>query len=193
MSQRSSDPELNDIESALGGLVPVPSRLDRDAARCSRPGRCRLARRRGAGGFGPRSRRHSRSPWYPSRWSWPSGPVRACIERIVVVREPVPATLDVRRAPTWTVPHPAPADSLSDARSSDAPSLASFWPATSEYQRIQELVLRLGLDALPERPSPLVSRSDSTADPVDAPVPSAGHLRRLELEKLLNLEPGGPS
>ena len=31
MSQRSSDPELNDIESALGGLVPVPSRLDRDA------------------------------------------------------------------------------------------------------------------------------------------------------------------
>ena len=30
MSQRSSDPELNDIESALAGLVPAPSRLDRD-------------------------------------------------------------------------------------------------------------------------------------------------------------------
>ena len=30
MSQRSSDSELNDIESALAGLVPVPSRLDRD-------------------------------------------------------------------------------------------------------------------------------------------------------------------
>jgi hypothetical protein len=64
---------------------------------------------------------------------------------------------------------------------------------TSEYQRIQELVLRLGLDALPERSSPLASRSDSTADSVDRPVRSAGHLRRLELEKLLNLEPGGPS
>ena len=190
MSQRSSDPELNGIESALGGLVPVPSRLNRDALMFE------------AGAASARSAPRG-------RWVWPSiaamlavalaseslvlavRPTSRVVERIVVVREPVPAT----SSPTSnaTVPHPASADSVSDARSSQTSTSASFWPATSEYQRIQELVLRLGLDALPERSSSLVSRSDRSANPVDAAVPSAGNLRRLELEKLLNLSPGGPS
>ena len=191
MSQRSSDPELNDIESALRGLVPVASRLDRDA----------LMFQAGGASARPASR---------GRWVWPSiaatlavalvseslvlavRPGPRVVERIVVVHAPVPATL-TSPSPDVGETNPARADSQSDAGPADATSLASSWPASSEYQRIQELVLRLGLDALPERSSPLASRSDSKADPVDRPVPSAGHLRRLELEKLLNLEPGGPS
>jgi hypothetical protein len=191
MSQESSDSELNDIESALLGLVPVPSRVDRDA----------LMFQAGSASALPAAR---------GRWVWPSiaatlavalvseslvmavrrGP--RMIERIVVVREPA---LPTTTSPTSDagVPRSTPPGSLSNRRDSDTPSLASSWPVTSEYQRIQELVLRFGLDALPERASPLASRSDRTVDPVDRPVPSAGHLRRLELEKLLNLEPGGPS
>jgi hypothetical protein len=191
MSQRSSDSELNDIESALRGLVPIPSRVDRDA----------LMFLAGSASARPAAR---------GRWVWPSiaatlavalvseslvmavRPGPGVIERIVVVREPVPAT-STNLTSDIEVPHSALSDSLSDIHASDTPSSAASLPVTSEYQRIQELVLRLGLDALPERSSPLASRSDSTADPVDRPVPSAGHLRRLELEKLLNLEPGGPS
>ncbi len=191
MSQESSDPELNDIESALGRLVPIPSRLDRDA----------LMFQAGAGSARSASR---------GRWVWPSiaatlaialvseslvvavRPGPRVIERIVVVREPVPAT-STSPASDAGVSDPAPPDSLVDARSSDSTSLASSSSVTSEYQRIQELVFRLGLDALPGRSSPLASRSDSTADPADRPIPSVGHLRRLELEKLLNLNPGGPS
>jgi hypothetical protein len=189
MSQESSDSELNDIESALRGLVPVPSRVDRDALMFQAGSASALPAPRG-------------------RWVWPSiaatlavalvseslvmavRPGPRMIERIVVVREPAASTSSISDA---GVPRPARPDALSTARDSDTPSLASSWPVTSEYQRIQELVLRFGLDALPERSSPRASRADHTADLVDRPVPSAGHLRRLELEKLLNLEPGGPS
>jgi hypothetical protein len=191
MSQRSSDPELNDIESALRGLVPVPSRLDRDALMFQAGAALARSTPRG-------------------RWIWPSiaatlaialfseslllviRPDPPVIERIVVVREPAPATgmparLDV------PAPPPAPQDALSGAWSPDAPSLASSWPEVPGYQRVQDLVLRLGLDALPERSSPPESRFDRTEESVDVPVPSAGHLRRLELEKLLNLKSGGSS
>jgi hypothetical protein len=178
-------------ESAMGRLVPVPSRLDRDA----------LMFQAGAVSARPASR---------GRWVWPSiaatlaaalvseslvlavRPGPRVIERIVVVREAVPAS---STSPSFdmVVPHPVPTDFLSEARSSEVPSLATSWQATAEYQRIQELVLRFGLDAVPERPSRFVSRSDSTVDSFGAPVPSAGHLRRLELEKLLNPNSGGPS
>ena len=53
MSQEPSDPELTDIESALGQLVPVPSRLDRD----------RLMFDAGAALVRPAPRR---------KWVWPS-------------------------------------------------------------------------------------------------------------------------
>ena len=114
------------------------------------------------------------------------------IERVVVVREQVPAPSTSTTSGAESPDHTT-TGSLSDARASESPSLASSWPVTSEYQRIQDLVLRLGLDALPGRSSPRESRSGITLDSVDLPVPSAGQLRRLELEKLLNLEPGGPS
>jgi hypothetical protein len=191
MSQESFDPELTDIESALGQLAPVPSRLDRDklmfeaGAALARP-----ARQRG--------------------WVWPSiaatlavvlaseslvlavRPGPRVIERVVVVRESAPDG-STSPASDTAVPQLAPAAAKSDTRSSEPKSLEETWLAASDYQRMQELVLRLGLDALPERSSPLVSRLDSTADSVETPIPSAGHLRRLELEKLLNLGPGGPS
>jgi hypothetical protein len=189
MSQESSDPELNDIESALGRLVPIPSQLDRDALMFQ------------AGEASARSASRG-------RWVWPSiaatlavglisesvvmtvRPGPRVIERIVVVRESAsatgtPARLDV------PAPPPASLDTLSAARSPDAPSLASSWPDAAGYQRVQDLVLRLGLDALPERSSPPESRFDRAADSVD--VPSAGQLRRLELEKLPNLKSGGSS
>ena len=83
-----------------------------------------------------------------------------------------PSRRSLRRAP-------------SDTRSSERQSLEDSWTAASDYQRIQELVLRLGLDALPERSSPLVSRLDTTADAVETPVPSAGHLRGSNLKSSL--------
>jgi hypothetical protein len=191
MSQRSSDPELNDIESALGGLVPIPSRLDRDA----------LMFRAGMASARSASR---------GRWVWPSiaatlavglisesvvmavRPGPRVIERMVVVREPVPETSTSPESDI-AAPHLASQYSVNDARSSEPPSLVSMWPAISEYHRIEDLVLRLGLDALPERSSLAISRSEETVDSIDTPVQSAGQLRRLELEKLLNLNPGGPS
>jgi hypothetical protein len=191
MSQESSDPELTDIESALGQLVPVSSRLDRD----------RLMFDAGAGTV--RSARQR-------QWVWPSiaatlavalaseslvlavRPGPRVIERVVVVRESAPAS-SASPASNPVVPRLAPAAALNDTRSSGRQTLEDAWPAASDYQRMQELVLRLGLDALPERSLPLVSRLDITSDPVESAVPSAGHMRRRELERLLNLGPGGPS
>ena len=191
MSQESSDPELNDIESALGGLVPVPSRLDRDALMFQ------------AGAASARSAARG-------RWIWPSiaatlavglisesvvmavRPGPRVIEKIVVVREPVPAS-STSTASDAASAHPHPADVLSNARISEPASVASFWSVTPEYQRIEDLVLRLGLDALPERLAPRQTRSSGTADPIDVPSLSAGHLRRLELERLLNPNSGGPT
>jgi hypothetical protein len=191
MSQESSDPELKDIESALGQLIPVPSRLDRD----------KLMFAAGAATLRPARQRP---------WVWPSvaamlavalaseslvlavRPGPRVIERVVVVHESAPAN-STSPSPNTAIERRVPAGELADAGSSEWQSLEPAWPAATDYQRIQELVLRLGVDALPERQSPLVSRLDGAADPVVTPVPSAGHLRRLELEKLLTLGPGGPS
>jgi hypothetical protein len=191
MSQESSDPELNDIESALGRLVPMPSQLDRDS----------LMFRAGSASVRSASR---------GRWVWPSiaatlavglisesvvmavRPGPRVIEKIVVVREPVPAS-STSTASDAASAHPHPADVLSNARISEPPSVASFWPVTPEYQRIEDLVLRLGLDALPERLAPRFSQLDGTFDPLDIPSLSAGQLRRRELESLLNQPSGGPT
>jgi hypothetical protein len=191
MSQRSSEPNLTDIESALAGLVPVPSRLDRDQLMFK------------AGVASARS-----AP--VRRWVLPSvaaafaigliseslvmaiRPGPRVIERVVVVREPAHAAPASAPSNTATL-RPTPTDSLNDARSSEARFLAFSWPLTPEYLRIEDLVLRLGLDALPERAAPLLSRSDGAADSIDMKAQSAGELRRLELEKLDNFNPGGPS
>jgi hypothetical protein len=190
MSQRSSEPNLTDIESALAGLVPVPSRLDRDQLMFK------------AGVASARSAPHR-------RWVWPSvaaafaigliseslvlaiRPGPRVIER-VVVREPAHAAPASAPSNTATL-RPIPTVALNDARSSEAWFLAFSWPLTPEYPRIEDLVLRLGLDALPERVAPLLSRSDGAVDSIDMKAQSAGQLRRLELEKLDHFNPGGPS
>jgi hypothetical protein len=191
MSQRSSEPNLTDIESALAGLVPVPSRLDRDQLMFN------------AGVASARS-----AP--VRRWVWPSvaaafaigmisetlilaiRPGPRVIERVVVVREPAPAS--ATSAPANAVELlPAPPALANDSRSLETWFLASSWALNAEYRRIEDLVLRLGPDALPERASPRLSPSLRTPEPIDNPNESAGHLRRLELEKLLNLKSGGTS
>jgi hypothetical protein len=189
MSQRSSDPELKDIESALGVLVPVASRLNRDE----------LMFQAGVASAVVSARRP---------WVWPSiaaalavalvseslvlavRPGERVIERIVVVHAPVPAA---PRSPMEVAPSPVPVDFPGYVPASGEESSRSSWVLNSDYHRLQELVLRFGLDALPERPSSLLSRSDGQVDPMKPPAPSAGLLRRFELEKLLRRDPGGPS
>jgi hypothetical protein len=189
MSQRSSEPDLTDIESALAGLVPVPSRLDRDQLMFK------------AGVASARS-----AP--VRRWVWPSvaaafalamiseslvlaiRPGPRVIERVVVVREPAHAAPAIAPSNTAKL-RPTPAATLIDTRSPEPPSFASSWVGAPDYRRMENLVLRLGLDALPELASPRLPRSDRTVDPIDTPAESAGQLRRLELEKLLNLNSGG--
>src|SRR4029077_4258007 len=91
-----------------------------------------------------------------------------------------------------TIPSPAPSPVNVRSQRSSSEELLSppLWAVVSDHQRLRDLVLRFGLDMLPERARRL-SRSDARIDQDDAPYERAGSLRRLELEKLLN--PGGPS
>ena len=113
------------------------------------------------------------------------------IEKVVVRHLPAPGP-STSFGPDAAVANLDSAEPLHDDRSPEPPSLAASWLAKPDYQRAQELVLRLGLDALPGR-SPMLSHVDSRLDRTETAVPSAGDLRRLELEKLLNPGPGGPS
>ena len=195
MSQIPNDPELKVMESALGGLIPVPSRLDRD----------RLMFQAGA---------ISRRGGYRTRWAWPSiasvlavivvceslylaaRPGPRVVERLVVVREPAGSSL-TSSAPSPTAPvpdrgtpSPAPVVLLSQAVDpSPEPSdalLLSNWQTVSDYRRLENLVLRFGLDALPE-PARRLSEPGTSLDPLERSPASAGAMRRIELEKLLNL------
>ena len=60
----------------------------------------------------------------------------------------------------------------------------------SDYRRFQNLMIRFGLDALPERPA-VVSRDDDGAISTSAGLKPAGALRSLELERIL--KSGDPS
>jgi len=182
MSEIPNDPDLNPIESALRGLSPVPSRLDRG----------RLMFQAGA---------LSRSRAERTRWIWPTvaavlalvvtgesvflaeRPSTRVVERIVVIREPSGLASSES---TVTPPAPSPApivilrqiDALPDA----APP--SSWETVSDYHRRQDLVLRFGLDAFSE-PVRLSSQSGGPpGESEDGPM-SAGALRRIELEKLI--------
>ncbi len=198
MSLIPPDHEFKAIESALGELVPVSSRLDRDQLMFE------------AGALSVRSRSRG-------RWVWPSlaamlaialtaeslvlavRPAPRVVERIVVVHEPAPPPSSSTALPSSTgaasdasipLPAPSPVNVLSQHSPSEEAFAALSWAEVSGSQRLQDLVLRFGLDALPERDRNL-SRSNDPIDQDDAPVESAGALRRRELEKLLN--PGGPS
>ena len=189
MPQIPPDPELKAIESALGELIPVSSRLDRD----------KLMFQAGA----------MSKPAAGRRWAWPAitaglslalagdslflgtRPAPRVVERIVFVPAPVTDSPVIAAAPaTAAVKTIRPeAESVpAQALSSQPLSVASLGGA-SNYQRFQNLVIRFGLDALPERSS-VVLRADSGEFPPESGRRPAGALRNLELERIL--KPGDP-
>jgi hypothetical protein len=196
MPQIPPDPELKAIESALGELIPVSSRLDRD----------KLMFQAGAMSNAAPSR----------RWAWPaitaalsfalagpslflgSRPAPQVVERIVFV--PAPAAAATIASEGTTVAKEADASTarweLGPHSISDGPSAGSepfslgSSRGASDYQRFQNLVILFGLDALPER-AVVVAREGDRAIETRSGLPPAGALRSLELEKIL--KPGGPS
>jgi hypothetical protein len=203
MSQFPNDPELTAIESALGRLIPAPSRLDRDRLMFQ----AGAVSKRGSGRSG---------------WAWPSAaaalaavvvcesmllamrPAPRVVERLVVVREPPgPSTSEsVAPAPSREPasgrgnPPTAPVVRLSPASglAIDSPATTLAWAgdAVSNSRRLKDLVLKFGLDALPE-PASRLSEPGARLDPLETGPVSAGALRRIELEKLLNPNPGDRS
>ena len=125
-------------------------------------------------------------------------PGRQPLERMVVLREPRPKGLSPEQAgqssASFTTPEaiaalpPRIVSSL--PRSLRESVEQSSWTGASDPQRLAELVLRFGLDAVPEQ-SPLVSRDTGKPDSPPSGFEPAGVLRRIELEKLSN--PGDPS
>ena len=188
MPQIPSDPELKAIEAALAGLAPLSSRLNRDklmfaAGAMSRPG----ARER--------------------RWAWPAitatltvalageslflaaRPAPRVVERIVLVPAPTAAPA----APVSAAPAVVSERSEYSSRESVAarePVTSGSWAVASDYERLEEMVTRFGLDAVPE-PDPITPRALGGDEPTGAGPSSAGALRNLELQKILN--PGDPS
>lgn len=171
----SPDNELNAIESALAGLVPVRTRLDRDyvmfqagqaALRTSQAGRriwMALAASLGIIAVGEGVLlAHRPSP--------------GVVEKIVVVREPAQAPVD---APT------------SSGMDTSAPRLASSYPSSGPLgmgqtpsNRLAWQVLRYGLDGLPASPPAASADSD--------PWPTTSR-QWLEQELRKDLDSGDPS
>jgi hypothetical protein len=164
-----NDPELGEVEAALGSLSPARSRLDRD----------RTFYRAGMAA----SRR-----LVAARRLWPAlaaglsvvalgqtvrlaiRPPTEVVERIVFVSAraagPVPAA----------VPEPEASPSRPDRDGGTG---------RTAYERLESQVLRYGLDGLPPpAPTPDILAHD------DVP-PSSGRWLRLEIESILN--PGGPT
>jgi hypothetical protein len=194
MSQISPDPELKALESALGELVPRSSRLNRD----------KLMFRAGA----------MSKPAASRRWAWPAiaaalslalageslfietRPAPRVVERIVFVPEAAGAAArsarQEPRPPTVVeaaADEPRPAGFANKHLAGEPDSIASSGVA-SDYQRFQNLVIRFGLDALPERAA-VVSRDDDAGVSSGSGIRSAGALRSRELERIL--KPGDPS
>jgi hypothetical protein len=182
MPQVPPDPELKAIESALGELIPVSSRLDRD----------KLMFQAGA----------MSKPAARGRFAWPAitavlslalageslfvanRPAPSVVERIVFV--PAPADAAVQAA--HREPRP-PGIANNDFGAPASLSVGSSSGA-SDYQRFQNLVIRFGFDAFPERPA-VVSREDVDGISPGFGLKPAGALRSLELERIL--KPGDPS
>jgi hypothetical protein len=191
MPQIAPDPELKGIESALGELIPAASRLDRD----------KLMFQAGA----------MSKPANSRRWAWPAiaaalsaalageslflgrRPAPQVVERIVFVPAPAgsaraePRPPGIANADSARTESRPPGIAEDHSGGSERYSFGSSG-AASDYQRFQNLVIRFGLDALPERPA-VVSGTDAGAS-LDRGGMPAGTLRRLELERIL--KPGDP-
>jgi hypothetical protein len=195
MSQIPPDPELKALESALGELVPVSSRLDRDKLMFQAGAMSKSAARR--------------------RWGWPAiaaalslalagesvfigtRPAPHVVERIVFVPAPAGASASAARqepgAPVITeavVEQPRPSGIADGHFVVPKQITVGSLEVASDYQRFQNLVVRFGLDAFPERPA-FVSREENGGVSSGSANRSAGTLRSLELERIL--KPGDPS
>jgi hypothetical protein len=107
------------------------------------------------------------------------------VERLVLVREPAPAPPANRSS--WSDrsrPDPAPVVLLSQATDSPQRDGPPSW-TSSDSRRLEDLVLRFGFDAFPEPPRQPFEAVGSL-EPLETSPVSAGALRRIELEKLLN-------
>jgi hypothetical protein len=170
------DPELTDIEAALGALAPSRSRLDRD----------RLMFRAGQA-----AQRSSSAV----RWAWPSIAAALAIvalgEAVALRQRPGPRDfegLPVAQKPAQPSPKepaPAPVVILVHTPMEPGPAVA---PMLMGYEQLRSQILRLGIDSLPE-PTPLASRIE-ISEPASRSE-SSGTLLRSELARLLN--PGEPS
>jgi hypothetical protein len=159
MSSEMNNPELAALEAALGALVPHAGGIDRD----------RLMFRAGQADRAGR------------RWIWPAltgvlllavmglgsalvwQPAPQTVERIVFVRVEIPSESGSGAGPT-SVALPAEPTATEASKVGHDPG---------GYLRLQRLVLRLGLDTLPDPPTP------------DAPQPA------LTVDGLLGLSPNG--
>ena len=169
------DPELTEIEAALGALAPSRSRLDRD----------RLMFRAGQAARRPPT----------VRWAWPSIAAALAIvalgEAVALRQRPGPRDfegLPVAQqpvAPNPKEPAPAPVVILVQTPMEPGPAVA---PMLMGYEQLRSQILRLGIDSLPE-PTPLASRFE-ISEPASRSE-SSGTLLRSELARLLN--PGEPS
>ena len=186
MPQIPPDPELKAIESALGELVPVSSRLDRDKLMFQ------------AGAMAGRGARRG--------WAWPactaalglvlcgesfllaSRPAPQVVERVVFVPAPgsvaIAASAGEPQAGAGNVPY----RDVEEPRAGESPLVAS-WPVASDYRRFQAMVMRFGLDAVQQQSSDAI-RSGGGDLPAGTGQMPAGALRSIELQKIL--KPGDP-
>ncbi len=191
MPQNPPDPELKEIERALGDLVPRSTRLNRDQLMFQ----AGAMSKRGAQG---------------RRWVWPAISAGLCAllagESLFLATRPGPQVIErfvvAPNPPTGAVASANPRasqpiaggrlqpGSREMAATAGEPRSIVSWSGGSDYQRFQELVLRFGLDAIPE-PGAVATRSDGGGLPGGAEFTPAGALRSRELEQIL--KPGGPS
>jgi hypothetical protein len=185
MSQIPPDPELKEIESMLGELVPRSSRLDRDKLMFQ------------AGAMSSRGARRR-------AWMWPAMTAVLlavlCGESLFLAGRPAPQVIE--RVVFVPAPAPGPAAVAASAGDSerirgqdrrviaDQPAAANepwpvdAWPATPDYQRIQAMVMRFGLDAIQE-PSSVAVRAEGDVLRSGSGLAPAGALRNIELQKIL--------
>jgi len=161
------DPELSEIEAALGLLTPSRNRLDRD----------RLMFESGRAAQRPSTR---------ARWTWPAISAGLSIGLLgALVSRPEPHVVErvvyVRESP----PEPVPVVILSQKPT--PPETSSPAPrAWGSYERLDRRFLQFGAEGLPE-PSLIVSSGVAAIDPASE---KSGPMLRSEIAKLL--KPGEP-
>lgn len=131
-------PDLSATEAALAALAPAPAALDRD--------RLMFQAGRAAGGA--------------AGWGWPAATgaltaLAAALALVMVLRPPVVTETVVVHVPVEVTPAPAPPKPEPDTPADSSPvtsrpaDLAALPPVAPGYLRLQDQILRWGLDALP--------------------------------------------